>query len=111
VTERLRVREIDDDEGRRLVRIVRRGSGSVVTWRRAQMVLLSAQGMDVPAIAKVAFTSEDRVRDVIGNFNADGFESLYQKYKGSHPPKFTLGQRREIKKIAKARPADPSRSA
>jgi hypothetical protein len=44
VTERLRVREIDDDEGRRLVRIVRRGSGSVVTWRRAQMVLLSAQG-------------------------------------------------------------------
>jgi hypothetical protein len=58
VTERLRVREIDDDEGRR--RIIRRGSGSVVTWRRAQMVLLSAQGMDVPAIAKVAFTSEDR---------------------------------------------------
>jgi hypothetical protein len=34
VTERLRVREIDDDEGRRLVRIVGRGSGSVVTWRR-----------------------------------------------------------------------------
>ena len=32
VTERLRVREIDDDEGRRLVRIVRRGSRSVVTW-------------------------------------------------------------------------------
>jgi hypothetical protein len=35
-------------------------AGRVVTWRRAQMVLLSAQGMDVPAIAKVAFTSEDR---------------------------------------------------
>lgn len=32
VTGRLRVREIDDDEGRRLVRIVRWGSGSVVTW-------------------------------------------------------------------------------
>ena len=42
VTERLQVREIDDDEGRRLVRIIRRGSGSVVTGRRAQMVLLSA---------------------------------------------------------------------
>src|SRR5450631_4119522 len=106
VTERLRVREIDDDEGRRLVRIVRRGSGSVVTWRRAQMVLLSAQGMDVPAIAKVAFTSEDRIRDVIGNFNADGFASLYPKYKGGHPPKFTLSQRREIKKIAKSKPAE-----
>jgi hypothetical protein len=59
VTDRLRVREIDDDEGRRLLRIVRRGSGSVVTWRRAQMVLLSAQGMDVAGIAEVAFTTED----------------------------------------------------
>jgi transposase len=106
VTERLRVREIDDDEGRRLVRIIRRGSGSVVTWRRAQMVLLSAQGMDVAGIAKVAFTSEDRVRDVIRNFNADGFGSLYPKYKGGHPPKFTLAQRREIKKIAKSKPVD-----
>ena len=106
MTERLRVREIDDDEGRRLVRIVRRGTGSVVTWRRAQMVLLSAQGMDAAAIAKVAFTSEDRVRDVIRNFNADGFSSLYPKYKGGRPPKFTLGQRREIKKIAKSRPAE-----
>jgi transposase len=106
VSERLRVREIDDDEGRRLVRIVRRGSGSVVTWRRAQMVLLSAQGMDAAAIAKVAFTSEDRVRDVIRNFNADGFDSLYPRYRGGRAPKFTLGQRREIKKIAKSRPTD-----
>ena len=106
VGERLRVREIDDDEGQRLVRIIRRGSGSVVTWRRAQMVLLSAQGMDAPAIAKVAFTSEDRVRDVIRNFNADGFGSLYPKYGGGRPPKFTLPQRREVKKIAKAKPAE-----
>ena len=106
MTERLRVRQIDDDEGRRLVRIIRRGSGSVVTWRRAQMVLLSAQGMDVAGIAKVAFTSEDRVRDVIHNFNTDGFSSLYPRYRGGRPPKFTLAQRQEIKKIAKSRPVD-----
>ena len=54
----------------------------------------------------MAFTSEDRVRDVIRNFNADGFGSLYPKYKGGRPPKFSLGQRREIKKIAKSRPAE-----
>ena len=107
------MREIDDDdEGRRLVRIVRRGTGSVVTWRRAQMVPLSAQGMDAAGIARVAFTSEDRVRDVIRNFNTDGFSSLYPKYRGGRPPKFTLPQRREIKKIAKSkdgqiRPAAP----
>ncbi len=58
------------------------------------------------AIAKVAFSSEDRVRDVIRNFNADGFGSLYPKYKGGRPPKFTLARRREIKKIAKGRPVD-----
>jgi hypothetical protein len=44
------------------------------------MVLLSAQGMSIGQIAKVALTSEDRVRDVIHNFNADGFDSLYPKY-------------------------------
>jgi transposase len=106
VAERLRVREIDDDEGARLVRIVRWGTGSVVTWRRAQMVLLSAQGMDVAAIARVAFTSEDRVRDVIRNFTGDGFSSLYPKYKGGRPPKFSLPQRREIKKTARSKPAE-----
>jgi transposase len=106
VAERVHVREIDDDEGRRLLRIIRRGTGSVVTWRRAQMVLLSAQGMPVAKIAEVSFTSDDRVRDVIHNFNADGFTSLYPKYKGGRPPKFTLLQRREIKKIAKSRPGE-----
>ncbi len=38
VTERVRVREIDD-EGRRLVRVVRPGSGSVVTWRLLPLFL------------------------------------------------------------------------
>jgi transposase len=88
------------------LRIVRRGSGSVVTWRRAQMVLLSAQGMDVPAIAEVTFTSPDRVRDVLHNFNADGFESLRPKYAGGRPPKFDLKQRARIKQIALSRPQD-----
>src|SRR5246127_2486335 len=103
---RVRVREISDDEGNHLKRIVRRGSGSVVTWRRAQMVLWSAQGMSVAQISGLAFTSEDRVRDVLHNFNADGFESLYARYAGGRPPVFTLGQRREIKKIAKSKPAE-----
>jgi transposase len=106
VAERVRVREIDDDEGRRLLRIIRRGSGSVVTWRRAQMVLLSAQGMPVAKIAEVSFTSDDRVRDVIHNFNTDGFDSLYPKYKGGRPKTFTLPERREIKKIAKSKPTE-----
>jgi len=62
--------------------------------------------MDVPAIAKIAFTSEDRVREVIHNFNADGFDSLAPKYAGGRPPKFTLPERQAIKKIALSRPVD-----
>ncbi len=104
--ERLRVREISNDEGNRLLKIVRRSSGSVVTWRRAQMVLLSAQGMDVEQISKVAFTSPDRVRDVINNFNDDGFDSLYPRYSGGRPPTFTLPQRQQVKRLALSRPAD-----
>ena len=106
MAECVRVRDIDNDEGNRLLRMVRRSSGSVVTWRRAQMVLLSAQGMDVAAIAEVTFTSPDRVRDVLHNFNADGFDSLRPKYAGGRPPKFDLEQRAEIKKVALGRPGD-----
>jgi transposase len=103
---RVQVRPISQDEGNRLLRIVRRSSGSVVTWRRAQMVLLSAQGMDAAKIAEVTFTSADRVRDVLHNFNADGFDSLRPKYAGGRPPKFDLVQRAQIKKIALSRPSD-----
>jgi len=106
MAERVQVRELTGVEGNKLLSIVRRGSGSVVRWRRAQIVLWSAQAMDVPAIAKIAFTSEDRVREVIHNFNADGFESLAPRYAGGRPPKFTLPERQEIKKVALSRPVD-----
>ena len=52
MAERVQVREIDDDERQRLLRIVGRGTGSVVTWRRVQMILLSALGMPPGKIAK-----------------------------------------------------------
>ncbi|MCX5562357.1 helix-turn-helix domain-containing protein [Streptomyces sp. NBC_00038] len=52
-------------------------------------------------IAEVTFSSADRVRDVIHNFDTDGFDSLYPKYKDGRPKTFTLPERREIKKIAK----------
>ena len=93
-------------EGKRLLRIVRRSTGSVVTRRRAQMVLLGAQGMDVAQIAQVTFTSPDRVGDVVHNFKLDGFDSLYPRYRGGRPPSFTLAQRRAIRQLALSRPVD-----
>ena len=75
-------------------------SGSVVTWRRAQIVLLSAQRMSPPRISEVVFTDPDTVREVIHNFNRDGFDALYPRYAGGRPQTFTLPQRQQIKRIA-----------
>jgi len=86
--------------------MVRRSSGSVVTWRRAQMGLLSGRGVDVAGIARVAFTSPDRVRDVLRNVNADGFGCLVPRYAGGRPPKFTLPQRVQSTRVALGRPTD-----
>ena len=106
MAERVVVRDLAPQEGQKLLSIIRRGSGSVVRWRRAQIVLWSAQHMSVQQIAEIAFTSEDRVREVIHNFNADGFDSLAPKYSGGRPPTFTLPERQQIKKVALSRPQD-----
>jgi transposase len=103
---RVELREISNEEGNRLLRAVRRGSGSVVTWRRAQIVLLAAQAMPAARIAEVVFSDADTVRDVIHNFNRDGFDSLYPRYRGGRPRSFTLPERQAIKKIALSVPTD-----
>jgi len=103
---RVELREISNEEGNRLLRIVRRGGGSVVTWRRAQIVLLAAQGMSPTRISEVVFTDPDTVRELIHNFNGDGFDALYPRYRGGRPQTFTLPQRQQIKKIALSVPTD-----
>jgi transposase len=103
---RVALREITSVEGNRLLRIVRRTSGSVVTWRRAQIVLLSAQAMTPGQISEVVFTDPDTVREVIHNFNRHGFDSLYPRYRGGRPYTFTLPKRQEIKRIALSDPTD-----
>ena len=103
---RVELREISNEEGNRLLGMIRRSSGSVVTWRRAQIVLLAAQGMPAPRIAEVVFSDPDTVRDVIHTFNRDGFEALYPRYKGGRPRRFTLPERQQIKRIALSVPSD-----
>jgi transposase len=100
----LELREISNEEGNRLLRIVRRGAGNIVMWRRAQIVLWAAQGYPVGRIAEIGFTSEDRVRAVIRNFNRDGFSSLSPSYAGGRPYKFDAPTRTEITRIALSQP-------
>ena len=49
--------------------------------------------MPVPRIAEVTCTSPNRVRDVIHNFDADGFDALYPGNRGGRPATFSTEQR------------------
>jgi transposase len=105
----VRVRRLSDHEGRQLQQIVRRGSGksdnSVVKWRRALVVLASAGGNDVAAIAKLVQTSPDRVREMIHRFNEKGLSSLDPMWAGGRPRRITTTERAIIVSSATARPA------
>jgi hypothetical protein len=85
---RVQVREIDDAEGQRLLRIIRRSTGSVVTWRRDGTAVRAGHAGGVNH--RDDRHQRDRVRDVIHNLNADGFDSLSPKYKGGRPKTLTL---------------------
>ena len=107
MAERVRVRRLNDAEGRELQRIVRRGGKSdrsIVKWRRAMVVLASASGNDVATIARLVQTSPDRVREMIHRFNDLGMRSLDPQWAGGRPRQITTNDREVIVETAKARP-------
>ncbi|WP_244162070.1 helix-turn-helix domain-containing protein [Micromonospora eburnea] len=76
VADLVRVRRLSDHEGQQLLRITRRGTGSPIRLRRAMVVLASAGGNTVPAIARLVQADEDTIRQVIHRFNEMGMASL-----------------------------------
>lgn len=107
MAERVRVRRLSDVEGRQLQQIVRRGGKSdrsIVKWRRAMIVLASAGGNDVNAIARLVQTSPDRVREMIHRFNDLGMRSLDPQWAGGRLRQITTIDRELIVKTAKTRP-------
>src|SRR5215203_1780111 len=103
----VQVRRLNDVEGRQLQQIVRRGGKSdksIVKWRRALVVLASAGGNDVAAIARLVQTSEDRVREMIHRFNETGMRSLDPQWAGGRPRQITTTDRQLIVATAKKRP-------
>ena len=65
--------------------MVRRGTGSVVRLRRAMVVLASAGGNTVPAIARLVQGDEDAIRQVIHRFNEMGMAALDPRWAGGRP--------------------------
>lgn len=83
----LYVRSIGIAEGRKLQQIVRKDANRIKV-RRAQVVLASAQGSKVPAIARRLYFSEGHIRILIKEFNAAGLDALVPRYGVGRPPKF-----------------------
>ncbi|MEU3045335.1 helix-turn-helix domain-containing protein [Streptomyces sp. NPDC006984] len=84
MAEPVRVRRLADQEGQRLQQIVRRGSTSSVQFRHA-MMLASAGGNRVPAIAQLVPVDEDTVPHVIHRFNEIGLACLDPRWAEGRP--------------------------
>jgi transposase len=85
MVEPVRARRLTDQEGQRLLQIVRRGRHGSVRVRRAMIIMASASGTLVPAIARLVAADEDTVRDVIHAFNAKGLAALDPRWAGGRP--------------------------
>lgn len=97
------VRSLTNEEGNHLLKVIRKGK-EVVSVRRAEIILASAQGMKTSEIAKTYHCSDDHVRDVIHFFNQEGLECLKPKYCGGRPFTFTPEQRSDIIELAQIPP-------
>ena len=85
MAEPVRAWRLTDYEGSRLQQIVRRGKHGSVRMRRAMIIMASASGTTVPAIARLVAADEDTVRDVIHLFNAKGLAALDPRWAGGRP--------------------------
>ena len=85
MAEPVRARRLTDQEGQRLQQIVRRGKHGSVRVRRAMIIMASASGTLVPAIARLVAADEDTVQDVIHLFNQKGLAALDPQWAGGRP--------------------------
>jgi transposase len=85
MAEPVRARRLTDQEGSRLQQIVRRGKHGSIRVRRAMIIMASASGTPVSAIARLVAADEDTVRDVIHLFNAKGLAALDPRWAGGRP--------------------------
>jgi transposase len=104
MAEPVRARRLTDEEGRRLQQIVRRGKHGTIRVRRALIIMASASGTPVSAIARLVAAHEDTVRDVIHSFNEIGLRALDPNWAGGRPRRISADDEAFIVATATARP-------
>ena len=75
----VQVRDLTPGEGRKLQRLLRRGTDPI-SYKRALVVLTSAQGSTIREIASNHLLSREYVRRIIHNFNEVGMACLRRGY-------------------------------
>src|SRR5258705_253541 len=100
----VRARRLTEHEGQYLLRLVRRGNHETIRVRRALIIMASASGTTVPAIARLVAADEDTVRDVIHAFNAEGLACLGPHWAGGRPRRITDADLTLIVATATTRP-------
>ena len=110
VAQPVKVRQLSNEERRILQRLVRRGEGqrktSIVRYRRALVILASADGNPVLVIAQLVQSSPDRVRERIHNFNNWGLLCLDPKWAGGRPRRITSSDEAFIVETARTQPEE-----
>src|SRR3954467_10433270 len=108
MAELVKVRRLSDEEGQRLLQIVRRGeprmTKSVIRYRRAMVVLASASGNTVPAIARLVAADEDTGREGIHPFNELGRGALDPRWAGGRPRRISAEDEEFLVETARTRP-------
>src|SRR6266508_2513300 len=104
MAESVRARRLTDQEGQRLQQIVRRGKHGSIRVRRATIIMASAGGTPVPAIARLVAADEDTVREVIHRFNEIGLAALDPNWAGGRPRRISKDDEEFILVTATTRP-------
>ncbi|MEU8046769.1 IS630 family transposase [Micromonospora echinofusca] len=109
MAEPVRARRLSDEEGRRLQQLVRRGKHESIRVRRVLIIMASASGTLVPAIARLVAAHEDTVRNVIHRFNEIGLRALDPQWAGGRPRLISDDDQRFIVATATTRPRSVGR--
>tara|TARA_B100000315_G_scaffold254634_1_gene296132 strand:+ start:216 stop:1193 length:978 start_codon:yes stop_codon:yes gene_type:complete len=72
--------------------------------RRAQIIAFSGQGMRVQEISSSLGMNEEYLRELIRNFNDEGFDALRQRSRSGRPPSLTEEEESIIAEMATAPP-------
>jgi transposase len=104
LAEPVRVRQLTDAEGQTLQWIVRRGRHESIRVRRALIIMASASGTTVPAIARLVQADQDTVREVIHAFNQRGLDVLDPQWAGGRPRRISPDDEEFLIQTATTRP-------